>query len=95
MSDHIFRYPDIVVDLSVVDLENQADEIGQDGGTTGLCLDRRGALAWFGSHDRKAVEICMSEFRIPHSIAAQKRLVLRRGFGKKVSRMRVDAYGTM
>lgn len=55
MTDHILGDSDIVVDFAVVDLEDQADKVGQDGGTTGLCLDRRGTLAGLGSDDGQSV----------------------------------------
>lgn len=57
MSNHIFRYPDVVVDLAVVDLEDEADEIRQDRGTAGLGFDWRCALASFWSYDWKTVEV--------------------------------------
>ena len=55
MTDHILGDSDIVVDFAVVDLEDQADKVGQDGGTACLCLDRRGTLAGFGSDDGQSV----------------------------------------
>lgn len=55
VADHVLSDPDIVVNLAVVDLEDQADEVGQDGGTTGLCLDRRGALAVLGAHNGQSI----------------------------------------
>lgn len=58
MTDHILSDSDIVVDLAVVDLEDQADKVGQDGGTACLCLDRRGTLAGLGSNDGQSVFYC-------------------------------------
>lgn len=55
MTDHILGDSDIVVDFAVVDLENQADKVGQDGGTASLCLDRRGTLAGLGTNDGQSV----------------------------------------
>jgi hypothetical protein len=58
VTDHILSDSDIVVDLAVVDLEDQADKVGQDGGTACLCLDRRGTLAGLGSNDGQSVFYC-------------------------------------
>jgi hypothetical protein len=55
VTDHIFGDSDIVVDFAVVDLEDQADKVGQDGGTACLCLDRRRTLAGLGSNDGQSV----------------------------------------
>jgi len=55
VSDHVLCYPHIVVDLAVVHLEDQADEIGQDGRAAGLRLDRGRALAGFRSHYRETM----------------------------------------
>lgn len=55
MADHVLGDSDVVIDFAVVDLEDEADEVGQDGGTAGLCLDRGSALAGLGAHDRKTV----------------------------------------
>lgn len=55
MTDHILSDSDIVVDLAVVDLENQADKVGQNGGTACLRLDRRGTLAGLWADDGQAV----------------------------------------
>ena len=55
MADHILGDSDIVVDLAVVDLEDQTDKVGQDGGTACLCLDRRGTLAGLGSNNGQSV----------------------------------------
>ena len=47
MPDHILRHRELMVDLSIVDLELEAHEVGQDGGGARVCFDwwRRG-LAW-------------------------------------------------
>lgn len=55
MADHVLGYADIVVDLAIVHLEDETDKVGQDGRTSGLRLDRRRALAWLRSNDRKAM----------------------------------------
>lgn len=55
MTDHILGDSDIVVDLAVVNLENQADKVGQDGGTACLRLDRRGTLAGLWADDGQTV----------------------------------------
>lgn len=55
MADHILGDSDIVVDLAVVDLENQADKVGQDGGTACLGLDRGGTLAGLWADDGQSV----------------------------------------
>lgn len=57
VTDHVLCYPHIGVDLAIVDLEDEADKVGQDGGTAGLRLDRRCALAQLWSHDWKAARI--------------------------------------
>ena len=51
---HILGDSDIVVDLAVVDLENEADKVRQNCCAACLGLDWRCSLAWFWSHDRKA-----------------------------------------
>lgn len=53
MSDHVFRYRDVVVDLAVVHGELEADEAGQDGGGSRLGLDGLGPLAGLGADDRE------------------------------------------
>jgi hypothetical protein len=55
VTDHILGDSDIVVDFAVVDLEDQANKVGQDGGTACLCLDRRGTLASLGSDNGQSV----------------------------------------
>ena len=40
VSDHVLRYCDIVVLLSVVDLEFEANKVRQDGCRARLCPDR-------------------------------------------------------
>jgi hypothetical protein len=64
VADHILGDSDIVVDFAVVDLENQADKVGQDGGTACLCLDRRSTLAGLGSNDGQSVyPRCQNRFQ--------------------------------
>lgn len=46
MSHHILRNRHIVVHLSIVDLELQADEVWEDGRGAGLCADRVYLHAW-------------------------------------------------
>ena len=53
MPNHILRYPHIVVDFAVVDLEDEADEVGEDGGASGLGFDGWASLAGFGADDWK------------------------------------------
>ena len=53
MSHHVFCYPHIVVDLAIVHLKDEADKVGQDGGATGLRLDRRRTFARLCSDDGK------------------------------------------
>ena len=50
MANHILRYPHIVVDLAIVHLEDEAHEVGKDGGRSCLRLYRRYTLASFWSH---------------------------------------------
>lgn len=45
VTDHVFGYPHIMVYLAIVHLKNEADEVGQDGSTAGLGLDRRDSFA--------------------------------------------------
>ena len=44
MSHHVFRYPNIVVDLAIVNLENQTNKVGEDRRSSRLGLDRRHTL---------------------------------------------------
>jgi hypothetical protein len=55
VSDHIFRDDHVVVHLSVVDLEFETDEAGEDGGGSGLCADGLNLLSWFRSNDGEAL----------------------------------------
>ena len=41
MADHVLRYPNIIVALAIVNLENEAHEVRQDRCSAGLRLDRR------------------------------------------------------
>ena len=45
MSHHVFCYPNILIALAVVHLENQADEVGENRRSPRLRLDGRHALA--------------------------------------------------
>ena len=55
MADHLLGDDEIVVDLAVVDLELEADKVGQDGGGPGLRADRGNLLARLGALDREAI----------------------------------------
>jgi predicted Fe-S protein YdhL (DUF1289 family) len=44
VSHHVFCYPDILIALAVVHLENQADEVREDRRSSGLRLDGRHTL---------------------------------------------------
>jgi hypothetical protein len=44
VSHHVFCYPDILIALAVVYLENQADEVREDRRSSGLRLDGRHTL---------------------------------------------------
>lgn len=55
MPDHILGDGDVVVDFSVVHLEFQTNEVGEDGCGAGFCADGAGGLAWFGAGDGEAV----------------------------------------
>lgn len=57
VADHILRYPDIVVDLAIVHLEDEADEVGQDRGTARLGLDWWYSLAWLWSRDWESNDV--------------------------------------
>lgn len=53
MPDHIFRYPHIIVDLAVVDLEDESHKIWQDRRTPRLRLDWRRPFTSLWSYDRE------------------------------------------
>lgn len=55
VTDHILCYPNVVVDLAIVDLEDETNEVGKDGCAPGLRLDRGCALACLGTDNWKAV----------------------------------------
>ncbi len=54
VADHILRYPDILIDLAVVHLEDETDKVREDGGTSGLSFDRWRSFAWLWSDDGQA-----------------------------------------
>lgn len=51
MADHFLCYPHIVIDLAVVHLEDESDEVGENGCAAGLSLDWRCALSWLCAND--------------------------------------------
>lgn len=55
VSHHILRYRDIVVHLSVMHLELQADKVWQDGGGAGLCADWVDLHSWDDLGDWESV----------------------------------------
>ena len=66
MPDHVLRYLHIVVDLAVVYLEDEADKVGQNSCTPGLCLDGLCSFARLRADDRETVwcqerEVCVAE----------------------------------
>lgn len=56
VSDHVLGYDDVVVYLAVVHLEQEAHEVGQDGGGAGLCPDRLYFLARQLTRNGKTVD---------------------------------------
>lgn len=56
VSDHILRYPHIVIYLAIVDLEDEAHEGGENGCASGLRLDGRDALASLRYHNGETVK---------------------------------------
>lgn len=57
VSDHVFRYGDIIVLLPVVDLKLQADEVGQNRSGARLRLDRGLAFTGLNSCNREALYV--------------------------------------
>jgi len=55
VAHHVFGNGHVMVGLSVVDLELEPHEVGQDGGRPRLCLDRDNPLAWHGADDGKTI----------------------------------------
>ena len=60
MSDHVLRNPHVVVDLAVVDLKDEAHEVGKDRRTACLRLDRQDSLSSSWSNDGEAVCILVA-----------------------------------
>lgn len=54
MPDHILRYPNIIIDLAIVHLENQADKVGQNSRAPRLGLDGWYSLSSFRTDDWEA-----------------------------------------
>ena len=57
MSHHILCYPNILIALSVVHLENQADKVGEDRRSSRLCLDWRHTLTSLRSDYRQTARV--------------------------------------
>lgn len=55
--NHVLCYCDIIVLLAVVDLELQADKVGQDGGGACLRLDRGLSLASLCAHNGETLNV--------------------------------------
>ena len=72
VSDHILRYPDVVVDFSIVDLEDEADKVWQDCRTARLCLNRRSSFACFRADDRKASSVSVLSYSVVVPVALRK-----------------------
>lgn len=54
VADHILRYPHVVIDLAVMDLEDQANEIGENGRGSCLGSDRWGTFSSLDTGDGQA-----------------------------------------
>jgi hypothetical protein len=57
VSHHVFCYPDILIALAVVHLENQADEVREDRRSSGLRLDGRHTLTSLRPDYRQTVRV--------------------------------------
>ena len=64
VSDHVFSYRHLVVDLAIVHGELEADEAGEDRGGSRLGLDGFGPLAGLGADDWETVEVKSSFGRV-------------------------------
>lgn len=55
VTDHVFRNRHVNVRLAVVNLELEADKVGQDRGGTGLRPDGHNLLSGSGAHDGETI----------------------------------------
>lgn len=55
MTNHLLSNGQINIILAVVDLELEADKVGQDGGGPGLGADGGDLLAGLGAHDGETI----------------------------------------
>jgi hypothetical protein len=63
MSHHILRYPNILIALAVVHLENQANEVGEDRRSSCLCPDGRHTLTSLRPDYRQTARGLVEEMR--------------------------------